>query len=176
MSHWKRKDPESQQPLPRSSDRWTGSQGTETEVWTWPGRLLITMWRLSRASWGHGWGSLGCCGIRSPRPANISLTFPLTTFEWVNANSPRYLPQQMEVLYLGRVMPSLSISWIMKRIYRYKILLLSTCLSSVGNSLNTKTQWGAIISGPLDTATSAALLINVEGFHVFIYLFGLDLI
>lgn len=131
-------------------------------------------WAELRGAMGGGvWAVVGSA---PPRPANISLMFPLTTFEWVNANSPSYLPWQMEVLYLGRVMPSLSISWIMKRIYGYKILLLSTCLSSVGNSLNTKTQWGAIISGPLDTATSAALLINVEGFHVFIYLFGLDLI
>lgn len=59
-----------------------------------------------------------------------------------------------------------------KRDVLIQILLLSTCLSSMSSTLNTKTQRGAPIWGLLDTATPATLLINVGNFGVFIYLVG----
>ena len=49
-----------------------------------------------------------------------------------------------------------------------RILLLSTCLSRTGNTLNTKTSKESPYGVSLDTATPATLLINGENFRIFI--------
>ena len=88
-----------------------------------PGLLLINIWRLSRVSWGY-WGStcavVGCCPSLLPMFLPCSL-WPLTS-NTRNVSNPSYLHWQMKCFTWGggEVMPSLSISWITKRIYGHR--------------------------------------------------------
>ena len=124
----KEKDPQGLQQLSKSWNRWAWSQGMRQQCRTQRGR--VNQYLGMKTSLGQ---LLGAASSSQCLLLPCSL-WPLTL-----------ILERLAILVTSTGRWSTMYLWI-------QILWLSTCLSSMGNSLNIKTQWGAIISGLLDIA------------------------
>lgn len=140
----KEKDPQGLQQLSKSWNRWAWSQGMRQQCRTQRGRVNQYLGMKPSLGWLLGAASSSQCLLLpcSLWPLTLILerlailvtsTGRWSTLPGEGNAQPRYLLDYEEDLWI-------------------QMLWLSTCLSSMGNSLNIKTQWGAIISGLLDIA------------------------